>query len=689
MDISKLIFNSPWYFILICLFCDFLAAAVLYYKNKKNNDTPKAILYSMFFLRFTGIGFILLLLLNIFLKQVTNETQNPIILMAIDNSRSMTANADSGFVKKEFLDQFNAFKKEVGKNFTVKTVLFGGKSKSEEINPNFSEKETDINNLFSDLENNYSNQNVGALVLVSDGIYNKGANPVYNSEKLGYPVYSVAMGDTNEVKDVVLQKINHNQFAYLGNIFPFEVIITSKKYSGKEVTVSIMHNGIKKGEQKIKITSDNFLASSNFTLSADVGGIQKYTINVSGLEGEKNTGNNSQSFLIDVIDSRYKVLFLANAPHPDVSAIRDVIANNPAYEIEFSLAADFKKTLKPYSLVIIHGYSNGQSLVLAECKTGNIPFWIIDPVSTDNLNGIRIGGSINKQNDAEPYLNNSFGLFNISDDLKKFIKDLPAIKTFFGTYSVGNGVNVLINQKIGVIETENPILIFSELNGLKSSVFIGDGLWRWKMRDFAEHNNVNLFTELIGKSIQYLSIKGDKSFFRVTSPKVINDNEAVELSAEVYNKSYELITVPDVSLTLTNSDKKQFNSIFSKAEGMYKLNLGYLTQGEYKYEAKVKINGEMLSKQGTIMVKEIVSEKINTVANHQLLYQLSNKTGGKLFYADQLNQLRETILKNQLIKPITYSTNQTKLIIELKWLFYIILFLLSAEWYFRKQYLSI
>ncbi len=640
----------------------------------------------MFLLRFLSVSFILLLLLNIFLKQISNETQNPIILLAIDNSKSMVANADSEFVKKDFLNTLIALKSKIAKNFNIKTVLFSGTNNVKELNPNFSEKETDINNLLIDVENNYSNQNVGALILVSDGIYNKGANPVYNSEKLGYPIYTVAMGDTNEIKDISLQKINHNQFAYLGNIFPVEAIINCKKFNGKEATVTLSSNGIKKSEQKLKINSDNFLSSCNFTINADIGGVQKYNIHVTVLDGEKNISNNTQSFLIDVVDTRYKILFLANAPHPDVAAINEVISNNQAYEIEFAMTTDFKKTLKPYSLVIIHGYSNNQISLVTECKNNNIPFWIINPYTTDNLSGIRINASNNKQNDAEPVLNNSFGLFTISNELKKFTKDLPAIKTFFGNYSISNGVSTLIHQKIGIVETDNPIFSFSELNGLKSAVFIGDGLWRWKMRDFAEHNNLNIFNELITKTVQYLSVKSDKSFFRISAPKIINENESVELSAEVYNKSYELITEPEVLFTLTNSEKKQFNFTFGKAGGLYKLNLGYLLPGEYKYEAKVKINNELFVKQGVIIIKEIVAEKINTVANHQLLFQLSNKTAGKLFYPNKLYKLEEELLKNQLIKPITFSSNQTTLIIDLKWLFYIILLLISAEWFFRKRY---
>lgn len=685
---SKIIINSPWYYFLICLLVGFAFAFILYFKNKKNVDVPKKINTTLLVLRFLSVSVITFLLLNIFLKQVKNDTQNPTILVAIDNSSSITALADSLFVKNEFLKKLEALKKNIGENFTVKTILFGNKTLLAE-QPTFTEKETDIENLISDIENNYSNQNIGALIIASDGIYNKGANPIYGIEKLGYPVYTIAMGDTNEVKDVSIQKINHNQVAYLGNNFPLEVITSAKNFSGKEILVSVNHNSQKIAQQTVKINSDNFLSTTNFTINAAIAGLQRYVVNTTILEGEKNILNNSQSFIVEVIDNREKILLLANTPHPDVAAIKDAIINSTTYEVEYGLASDFKKPIKPYSLVIVHGFNTTNQNLIIDCENNNIPVWLINPTITEGLNGVKISASLNKFNDAEPAINKNFGLFTISDELKKITKDLPPLKTFFGNYSLSNSANSLINQRIGVVETENPILLFNENNGIKNAVLIGDGLWRWKLRDFAEHTNTNLFNELISKSIQYLSVKSDKSFFRITAPKMCNENESIELGAEVYNKSYELITEPDVVLTLTNTDKKTFNYTFSKTSNAYKLNIGLLGAGEYKYEAKVKVNNELFVKQGLIVVKEIVSETINTVANHQLLFQLANKTGGKLIYPNQLEKLQNEILNNQLIKPITYTQTTTNPLIELKWIIIILIGLLSIEWFLRKRYIII
>ena len=201
--------------------------------------------------------------------------------------------------------------------------------------------------------------------------------------------------------------------------------------------------------------------------------------------------------------------------------------------------------------------------------------------------------------------------------------------------------------------------------------------------------NNNLFNELITKCVQYLSIKNDKSLFRLNAPRTINDNENAVFSAEVYNKSYEPITTPDVFLTVLDSSKKQFNYTFSKQNSMYKLDAGVFQEGEYSYEAKVTLNGDVLFKKGTFVVKEIIAEKLSSTADHKLLYNLSEVSGGKMFYLNEIEQLKDSLLTNKNVKPITYSTQETSSLTDLKCFFYLLLFLLCAEWFFRKRYAGI
>lgn len=661
-----------------------LGYAYLLYRNEKKKETfSKSILYTLFTLRFFSVLMISLMLMGFLIKRNINQTEKPLIILALDNSASIINSKDSTEIKTEFIQRLNKLNATLAEKYNVQALLFGNKITQSSV-PDFNDKETDISQLLNDIDNNYANQNIGALVISSDGIINKGMSPLGFAEKFKFPIYTIALGDTTLKKDLLLQKVNHNQVVYLGNKFPVEVVIQSLKLNGKTVNITVSKAGVKKAEQIIKITNDNFVQTLNFVLDADKPGVQKYTVQITPLEEELNTTNNFQNFVVDVIDTREKILILAAAPHPDIAAIKESIESGQSYEVEIG-DADFNKPLKPYSLVILHNIQLSNNRLAIELANNNQPYLIVYPKPNDNIQGLKISGAGTKFNETEPILNKNFSLFNISDELKNFIKDLPAVNCYFGNYSTTAGANSLLYQKIGFVETENPMILFNDNSGLKSGVIIADGIWRWRLRDYADHSNHNLFNELIIKTIQYLSVKADKSFFRLTTKKIITENDPIEFNAEVYNQSYQLITEPDVTIVLTDENKKNYNYTMSKTPNSYFLEAGLFPAGEYNYKSTIKANGQVYSQSGIITVKAIVAEKINTVANHTLLFQLSKTTGGKLFSKNEIDKLEKELMTNEIIKPVTYSQKQLNDLIDLKWIFFLILGLFTLEWFLRKR----
>ncbi|MCF8423437.1 MAG: hypothetical protein K9H41_03735 [Bacteroidia bacterium] len=677
----QFISNYSWYYTLLCFVAGFVFSAMLYVRDKKNTDRSKILLYSLASLRFISISIIAFLLLDIFIKRVVNETEKPVIILAQDNSSSLIAGKDSLEIKTTYTRALNSLINAVKEKYDIKTYQFDSESKPSE-SFDFKGKETDMSKLFSDIENNYANKNIGAIILASDGIYNKGTNPLYSIEKFNAPIYTIALGDTIPLKDVWIQSVNHNQVAYLGNSFPVEVVLNAIDLKDKQVNITISQSGKVLKSENITINSNSFSNTLNYILDADKSGIQKYIIAISNLEDDKNKQNNTQSFVIDVIDNREKILILANAPHPDIAAIEQSISSTQTYEVEVALLTEFTKPLKPYSLVILHQTATLPKRITNELNINNQSVFFIG----NNFDGANSKSLYNgKINEVEAVYQKEFSLFTFSDELKNYIKNFPAVTCAFKNSPLSTGANVLLSQKIGVVETDQPLFVFTETNGVKTASFLGDGIWRWRMRDFADHDNHNLFNELINKTVQYLSVQADKSFFRVFTKKIINENESLDFTAEVYNQSYELVTEPDVTLILKDAKGKLYNYTFNKKQTMYSLSSGQFAAGEYSYEAKVKFGDKLYTKSGSVIIKEIVSERINTVANHQLLYQIAKQSGGKLFYKNQLEQLQKEILSSESIKSITYSHKQLTDLVNLKWIFFIILSLLSVEWFLRKR----
>jgi hypothetical protein len=661
-----------------------LYAFILYFRDKKNTQRSKLIATILPIFRFSSITLITLLLLDIFIKNSTTEVEKPIIIIAQDNSSSIIANKDSSEIKNKYLPDLIKFTEALKEKYTVKLYQFDSESKPTGT-LDFKGKETDISKVFADIENNYANSNIGAIVLATDGIYNKGKNPLLAQSKLNAPIYTIALGDTIEQKDVWIQAINQNQIAYLGNSFPIEIIANASGMKNKTVNLSISQNGLVIKNEKVSIQSEHFSKTFNYSIEATKTGLQKYTVTLSDLTEDKNKTNNVQSFFVDVIDNRDKILIVANAPHPDISAIQESIGTTQTYEVDVVLINELTTSIKPYSLIILHQVNVIPPKILEELKTTKKSIFYIGLNPPPTLFNFSMPLTSNKLNDVEAILNKDFSLFELSRELKNSVNEWPAIKCNFGSFNLANGSYALINQRIGIVNTETPLFVFNETNGIKMAGFFGDGLWKWKLRDYLDHESHQLFNELIHKTVQYLSTKADKSFFRVNSKKIIYENESIDFTAELYNQSYELISEPDVTLVMTNEKNNRFNFTFSKKQNNYQLTAGQFPSGEYTYEANTKVGDKVYKKTGNIIIKEIISEKINTLANHALLYQLSKESGGKLVYKNELDQLQQSILKNESIKSISYLQKQITDLINLKWLFALILALLATEWYIRKQ----
>lgn len=680
----SLVTEYPLWFILFCLLAGSGYAYFLY--RKINPEISKAIRYSLFLLRFLVVSLLCFFLLNPLIKSTRSYTEKPIILVAADNSASVMKSKDSLFYKKEFRAQLQKLNEALADKYEVHTLKFSNEVK-EDTSLDFSGKETNISALITEVQNNFEGKNVGALVMATDGLYNTGSNPLYELNKLSYPVYTIALGDTTLQRDALIRKIDHNPTAYIGNQFPAEVHVLATDLQGKDAVITISQGGKKLAEQPVRYSSVSQTSVLNFLLPAEKAGIQRYEASLTAVQGEKSVKNNVMSFVVDVIDKREKILLLANAPHPDINALKQSIEANQSYEVEVKLAENFNQSLKPYSLVILHqiDFKNPVTKkIQAELATHKTSVWQFAKYDFWAFSAVRLNNSSNRYNDVEPVLNPGFALFTFSNELKNYVKEFPAVVCPLANYKVTTGSSILITQQIGQVQTDIPLLVFADEGGQKSALFCGDGIWRWRLRDYADHENTDLFDELVQKTVQYLSVKADKSFFRVFTKKIINENEAVEFDAEVFNPSYELINEPEVSMVILNSDKKQFNYTFSKTNNAYHLNVGNFPPGDYIYESKVKISNQLYVQKGEFSVKPLLAEYTNTTADHALLFNMSKKTGGQLFYPNQMGDLQKKLLENENIKTLVHEQKQVSDLINLKFFFVILLVFLSLEWFLRK-----
>lgn len=680
--------QSIWFFPL-CLLLGFGYAFWLYRKDDRFEDTKKWIKQVLFFCRFSLVSILAFLLLSPFIKIISNTIEKPIVIFAQDNSSSILMNKDSSFYKDEYLKQTEEFIGELSKDFEVKKYTFG-----ETLNNNqpidYSEKSTNLSEVFNQIESKYYNQNVGALILASDGIYNQGSNPLFLNSSPPYNIYTILLGDTTIRRDLILKEVIHNKITFLKNKFPVEIFAQINKAAGKKTTLKIIQN------ESVLYTKDFFIQNHTFSISETVileaknTGTQHYRIEFSELDDETSIINNKKDIYIEVLDGRQNILILANSPHPDIAAIKKSIESNENYKVTTDYYSSFNGNLTPYSLLIAHQIPTNQPLFKV-LQTNPIPVWYIigtqsSEIEINRLNlGVELQNSKGQFNDILPKSNSQFPLFTLSENTQKLIEKFAPLKGYFGNYKPTFEIYPLLNQKIGNIETKNPLLYYAQLDSKKLAVLFGEGIWKWRMQDFLTNQNHNAINELINKTVQFLSLKEDKSKFRISHNSLFKENEEIIINAELYNDSYELINDPEVKITLTGENQKNYNFIFNKTSKAYFLNAGVLPTGSYSYSAHTTLGDKKYVQNGKFQVIPLVLEANSTTANAQLLQNIASKYGGKMVYPNLMKSLADEIRSNKNITSIIFEELKIKEWIHLRWLFFVLLTLLSLEWFMRKQ----
>ena len=693
----QLFTDYPSWFWLLCFGAGAIYAAAMYFREKKMRDTisNQWWLRGLAFLRFLGVFIIAFLLLNPYLKSRFNETEKPVVVILHDNSASIKPVIGDSTKYREQLDKLY---QSLEDDFDVRTYTFGNSLNAGFDSLNFEEKSTDISTALSSLNNLYENLNVGAVILASDGIYNTGSNPVYVKNDLGAPLYTIALGDTTPKKDVRVARVLFNNIVYLNDKFSVSADIEAIFCKGNNSKASIVEitagNTKSFGENNFNIDEDNYATTINWEVPADAPGIRHYQVRVSSIDGEHTIVNNVQDIFIEVLDARQKILILANAPHPDLNALRLSIESNKNYEVSVQLVNELKGKVSDYDVVILHqipSVKNQANAIINEIQSKQIPTWFIAGSQTSNSafnkaqSLVSISSSGQSANEVTANYQNTFNLFNLESKTIALFPKLPAISAPYGQYTVSPASQVLLNQKIGNVNTKSALLVYSMAGSNKTAVLCAENFWKWRMYDYVINNNQEATNELVSKTLQYLSTKNDKKQFRVNQSRtVINENEPVVLDAELYNDSYELINEPDVTLVIKNEEGKDFPFQFSKNNKSYNLQAGFFPAGNYTYEGKTVYNGKEFKDNGAFSITPVRLESINTTADHRLLNQLAVQSGGNMVYPDAMTALSESIKNSAAAKPVLREITKTQSIINLKWIFFVILILFGIEWFVRK-----
>lgn len=688
MHLPDIVTPYPLSFILVCIIIGIAVAMLLYFREKRS-EIPTAWRWVGAALRAFVYSLVAFLILQPLIQSFVKEREKPIIAVMVDNSISMTMSQNAS---EDWMDKLHTAMDELGTGYDIRYYRFDQRVEENDT-VNFMGYRTDIGNALFYIDNIFRSRNLGAVVLASDGIVNTGMDPLQTVEALNAPIYSIALGDTTQYSDVSLANVESNRVAFLGNTFPIRVHIRAQRAEGENIRLQVFRDGVMLHSEMIRVVGEDFYGMKELRFDADRPGLNKYVVTLSPLEKELNTANNRQSVYVEVLDSRHKVLILASAPHPDITALRQSFESKQQVEVDVVMLPASNLNPEAYDMVVLYQIPNskydGRALI-GSLRERAIPTLFIlggqsDTQVFDALNlGVRVAGGQNKFNDVDVNINPRFSLFRTQQRTADLLGNMDPLLVPFGEFEAAPGTQSLLFQRIGKVSTEKPLFAFHDLMGWRTAYLLGEGIWRWRLGMFKASGSHEWFNDFLASTIQYLAVAEKKGRFRVELPNSIVQSDPVEVRAELYNAAFQPEPNKEIQFELRDSAGTRFDYTFSDDGEAYSLSLGYLPAGKYSYRALAKDVTGISPITGVFEVEEVNVESSVLQANHRLLGSLSALRDGEMIYPERISDITKIIEDREDIRPLVFTHKRyTDLV---RWPYYLIalLLLLTVEWVIRR-----
>ena len=665
--------------ILLLLLSLLIAGGLSFFQYIYKAKNKSKIGWFLAFLRFLSIFGILLLLINPIITKNTLETVKTPLPIVVDNSSSISfLNANEKALELYKKIQSNS---DLQEKFDVQSYQF-----SDDFEPtetfDFKGTQTNIDLVAKNLKSIYKNT-IYPTVLITDGNQTSGNDYVYSFDAVN-KVYPVIVGDTTTFLDFKINQLNVNKYAFHKNKFPVEAFL---QYSGtKSITADfvISQGNSVFSKQSITFSPSKKTATVNILLPADKIGLQVFKATISSKEKEKNTYNNTKNFAVEVIDQKTNIAIISAINHPDLGAMKRAIESNVQRKVTI-VKPNEVKTLQDYNVLILYQPTTEFKTIFENNKVAGINTFIITGNNTDFnfLNQQQDNLNFKLSGQKEDYLSVFNGQFNLFATDNIGFENFPPLQNAFGTVTVKGAVSVLLSSKIRSIDTNSPLLAFAENQGKRAAYLLGENSWKWRLQTHVNNQSFEKYDVFIDKIIQFLASNNSKKSLVVEHESFYNSGEAIEITAQFFNKNYEFDEKARLTIAVTNTKTKQTkNYDLLKGNNSYKVNLDGLKAGSYVFTVKELNSKTTYSSSFEILDFDIEKQFVNP--DVEKLTQLATQTQAKAFFPDQVDVLIKTLLENEEYKAIEKNIVTKTPLIDWIWLLVLISILLATEWFVRK-----
>ncbi len=496
----------------------------------------------------------------------------PEIAVLIDNSASMgvvNRNEDRVSSLKKMLT--GKAVKSLSETFSVKYYQFSDTlTELHDVTPDsllFNGIESNIASALAQISKRFDSGE-GAVLMLSDGAYNSGANPVRTAADLPFPVFTIAFGDSNPQLDLSVREIDVNPLVYTGDKTPVKVTL-----SGYRDAVSNLNLYSPSGEllesKNIKFSGGE--CKVDFDITPEEPGELIYRLSLTPTEQEREVSNNTRNFAVKALESRMKILILAGAPSADFAFLKRILSRDENIELTVRVekrgGAFYQESklypVKEFDLVIMQNYPANESdeRLLQEIFSGmrddRLPLVIMagDLIELRRLNPVseilpfRMGraGKVTASRLIPPL--NPVSLTNFFPADIEW-QSLPPVR-----YNPGL---MIMREEAGILasfEDGTPAAGYISTAGEKVMAVSAYEMWRLVLQDPEHSHGDSLVSNFWLSAVRWLSTREEEELFQVRSGrKVYPGGAPIKFSAKLYDKAYKPLNGAEVKLSVNGPE---------------------------------------------------------------------------------------------------------------------------------------
>ena len=696
----KLIFSEFdqvfWILIIFTLITFFSLYRV--YNSSKN-------LKPLLLFRIVPISILLFLSLDPILTIIQSSNRDLNWSIYIDKSLSMTYHSNPS--SKSLESGINDIFARLGsKDIPIKIYGFGSKIDTSWINGEkiFTDASTNIGQVINHIKQDYGVGSAGA-VIITDGQANQGMNISISDLSNKIPIHIIGIGNKVPLADIAILSINAPPVIIKGENAEIEVLVTSYGIVDQRVNVTLYSYGKLLGSKILLLSGEGSINKIRFMINPEETGEIEYNVQVNALPEEVNILNNKQVLPIQVLKNEYSIALITGAPNFNTSIIKHMLNTNEKFKVEH-----YYLTKNGYSYPMKQFWDTKYDLILFDNHPVNqnakewksfLRIFAKKLLSQKTSFGIFVGNDVDKKalssylglmdlNINEPLIQlgsehswdfsknwDLYFPFNNDDLVNKIQSNYPPLHVDLEIDSL-NSI-VLANFLISNVRV--PLIQLAEKSPLRYMVFSSPDLhqlfYKTQNKDYQD-----LTSEIFNPLFSWLIRTGNgQDFYFRTGKNSYQQGEKVT----IIGKAVRETEIPEEAYIHIYSQEKKINSkpvVYDSKTGFYKGQFWASKTGKLEYDIEL-IYGDrsLIVSEGSFQVQESQIELDHVFLNEGPLVQLSEATDGSFHHwSDRLSIL------NKINRQSNNQKSYTRIIMHNNWwIFFIIIFILTLEWLYRRR----